>query len=264
MTTEAVGVDPGFVTVERRPDNVAVVRINRPKANALSASVLHGIRHAAEGLSAEPPGAVVVWGGERIFAAGADIAELGDGGPEAVSANFHAALGALASIPRVVIAAINGYALGGGLEVALACDLRVCADNARLGLPEILLGVIPGGGGTQRLPRLIGASRAKELIFTGRQVDAEEALSIGLVDRVVPAADVVVTAIEMAAGMASGALAAQALAKSAIDQGLDTTLNEGLRIERNRFVATTRTEDAAIGIRSFLEHGPGKATFVGR
>ena len=174
-----------FVTVERRDDGVALVRLDRPKANALSGEVLVQLAEVVEGLGADPPGAVVLWGGRRIFAAGADIAELESGmGPRTVAANFGRALGALASLPRATIAAVNGFALGGGLELALACDFRICAKDARLGLPEISLGVIPGGGGTQRLPRLIGSSRAKELILSGRQVRADEALSIGLVNRV--------------------------------------------------------------------------------
>src|SRR5271168_4222472 len=175
-----------FVTVERRPDNVALVRLDRPKANALSAAVLAQLHAGATTLHDDPPGAVVLWGGRRIFAAGADIVELGDSGAASVGASFVAALSALASVPRATIAAVNGYALGGGLELALACDFRVGATDARFGLPEVLLGVIPGGGGTQRLPRLIGSSRAKDLILTGRQVRADEALAIGLVNRVVP------------------------------------------------------------------------------
>jgi enoyl-CoA hydratase/carnithine racemase len=256
--------DDVFVTVERRPDGVALVRLDRPKANALSGELLQQLRAIAEELTADPPGAVVVWGGERIFAAGADIVQMEDGGPEAVSANFAAATGALARLPRVTIAAINGYALGGGLELALACDLRICADDAKLGLPEILLGVIPGGGGTQRLARLVGAGRAKELVLTGRQVRAEEALAIGLVNRVVPKADLIDEVLRFAATVAAGPRLAQAAAKTAIDEGLETTLEEGLAIEAAQFVAVSRTEDADRGIRSFVEHGPGKATFVGR
>jgi len=253
-----------FVAVERRADGVVLVRLDRPKANALSGEVLAQLRETAAAMAADPPGAVVLWGGERIFAAGADISELDGGGPEAVSANFHAALGAWAAIPRTTIAAINGYALGGGLELALACDLRVCAENAKLGLPEVLLGVIPGGGGTQRLPRLIGASRAKDLVLTGRQVRGSDALAMGLVDRVVAAADVLPSALALGAQLAKGARFAQAAAKAAIDQGLEMSLEEGIEFERAQFLATARSEDAARGVRSFLEHGPGKATFVGR
>lgn len=253
-----------YVSVDRRDSGVALVRLDRPRANALSGEVLRQIRAAAEELSDDPPGAVVVWGGRRIFAAGADIVELGEGGPEAVVANFHAALGALAAVPRAVIAAVNGYALGGGLELALACDLRVCAHDARLGVPEILLGVIPGGGGTQRLARLVGPSRAKDMVLTGRQVGAEEALAMGLVDRVVPADGVLDAALELGAELASGAVVAQALGKAAVDRGLELGLDEGLALERAQFVAATRTEDARRGIESFLADGPGKATFVGR
>jgi len=256
--------DHAFVTLERRDDKVALVRLDRPRANALSAAVLSQLAAVAAELTADPPGSVVLWGGERIFAAGADISELDGGGPEQVAASFHGALGALAAVPRATIAAVNGYALGGGLELALACDLRVCAHDARFGLPEVLLGVIPGGGGTQRLPRLIGAGRAKELIFTGRQVRADEALAIGLVTRVVPAAEVLGAALELAASLAAGAVVAQGLGKAAVDLGLETTLEGGLAIERRQFLAATKTEDATLGVTSFLEHGPGKATFVGR
>ncbi len=253
-----------FVTVERRPDDVALVRLDRPKANALSAAVLAQLHAAATELHHDPPGAVVLWGGRRIFAAGADIVELGDSGAGAVGDSFAEALGAVASLPRATIAAVNGHALGGGLELALACDFRVCAEDSRFGLPEVLLGVIPGGGGTQRLPRLIGSSRAKELIFTGRQVRAEEALSMGLVNRAVAPDDVLEAALAWAAELAAGPLVAHRLAKSAVDRGLEGTLAEGLAIEAEAFVAAAGTEDAARGIASFNQNGPGKATFVGR
>ncbi|MHB8220810.1 MAG: enoyl-CoA hydratase/isomerase family protein [Acidimicrobiales bacterium] len=253
-----------FVSVERRDDGVALVRIDRPKANALSTEVLRQLRVIAEDLTAHPPGAVVVWGGERTFAAGADVVQLGQDSPEAVSTAFHASLSVLASIPRVVIAAVNGYALGGGLELALACDLRVGAQNAVFGLPEVLLGVIPGGGGTQRLPRLVGAARAKEMIFSGRQVAADEALWMGLVNQVVAPGEVLPTALSLAGRLASGAVVAHALAKSAVDDGIELSLKDGLHIERSHFLAAVRTEDAARGIRSFQENGPGKAVFVGR
>ncbi len=252
-----------FVTVERRPDDVALVRLDRPKANALSAAVLGQLHEAAMALAADPPGAVVLWGGRRIFAAGADIVEL-DGTGAGVGANFARALGALTAVPRATIAAVNGYALGGGLELALACDFRVAAEDARFGLPEVLLGVIPGGGGTQRLPRLIGSSRAKELILTGRQVRSEEALGIGLVNRVVAPDAVLEAALAWAGELAAGPLVAHALAKSAVDRGLEGSLAEGLVIEQEAFAAVVGTEDAARGIASFNEHGPGKATFVGR
>ena len=252
-----------FVTLERRDDGVALIRLDRPRANALSGAVLEQIFAAAQELAADPPGAAVVWGGRRIFAAGADIVELG-GSADSVGANFTSALGALSRVPRATIAAVNGYALGGGLELALACDLRVCAEDSKLGLPEVLLGVIPGGGGTQRLPRLIGSSRAKEIIFSGRQVGAPEALAIGLVNRVVAPDDVLDEALSWAGRLARGAVVAHGLAKSAVDQGLDGTLEEGLAGEQKAFSAVARTEDAARGLASFAEHGPGRATFVGR
>jgi enoyl-CoA hydratase len=255
--------DP-FVTVERRPDGVALIRLDRPKANALSGAVLGQIFAAATALCDDPPGAVVVWGGRRIFAAGADIVELDGAGAGAVGANFTSALGALAAVPRATIAAINGYALGGGLELALACDFRVCAEDSKLGLPEVQLGVLPGGGGTQRLPRLIGWSRAKDLIMSGRHVASEEALAMGLVNRVAAPDDVLESALAWAAEFARGALVAHGLAKSAIDRGLEGTLVEGLALEQEAFAAVAGTEDAARGMASFAANGPGKATFVGR
>ena len=256
--------DETFVTVERRPDGVALIRLDRPKANALSAAVLGQLQQAAQDLTDDPPGAVVFWGGRRIFAAGADIVELEGVGAEAVGVNFANALDALVAIPRATIAAVNGYALGGGLELALATDFRVCAEDSRFGLPEILLGVIPGGGGTQRLPRLIGSSRAKEMIMTGRQVRADEALDIGLVNRAAAPDYVLDASLAWAAEFAAGPVVAHGLAKRAVDRGLEGSLADGLRIEQEAFAAVARTEDAAHGIRSFSENGPGKATFVGR
>jgi enoyl-CoA hydratase len=254
-----------YVSVERRPDGVALVRLDRPKMNALSRELLSQLSAVASELSMDPPGAVVIWGGERIFAAGAEITELRAPAEAAeVTGSFHAALDAVAAIPRATIAAICGFALGGGCELALACDLRVAADKAKLGQPEMLLGIIPGGGGTQRLPRLIGPARAKDLILTGRQVGTDEAERIGLVDRVVPSADVLETSLSWAAELARGAVVAQGLAKRAIDAGLAGPLAEGLSLERDLFVESFRTEDAGIGVRSFLEQGPGKAKFLGR
>jgi enoyl-CoA hydratase len=262
-----------FIKLDRLtgdPDNpdappVAVVRLDRPKMNALSRALLAELADVAEELAAEPPGAVVVWGGERIFAAGADISEFGGSGEAAgVTTGFHRALDAIAALPRVTIAAIAGYALGGGCELALACDFRVAADTAKLGQPEILLGIIPGGGGTQRLPRLVGSARAKEMILSGRQVGAAEALQIGLVDRVVPADGLFDGALALARSYAAGAVVAQGLAKRAVDGGLDGSLADGLALERQLFAEAAGTEDAAIGVRSFLESGPGKPRFVGR
>jgi len=254
-----------FVTVERQDSGVAVVRLDRPKVNALSTALLHQLQGIAEGLLDDPPGAVVITGGERAFSAGAEIGEFG--GPEearVVGAAFRAALAAVAAIPRFVIAAITGVALGGGCELALACDWRIAADNARLGQPEVLLGIIPGGGGTQRLPRLIGPARAKEIMVTGRQVGAEEALRIGLVDELVPAAEVNERALVKAAEVAAGAVVAQGLIKAAVDEGLENTLSWGVDREQVFFVDVFETDDAGIGVQSFLEQGAGKARFTGR
>ena len=254
-----------LVSVERRDDGVAVVRLDNPKVNAMSTALLDELREAADALTVDPPGAVVVTGGDRVFAAGADIGEFA--GPEEgrrIGATFREALSAVAAIPRFTVAAITGVALGGGCELALACDWRICAENARLGQPEILLGIIPGGGGTQRLPRLVGATRAKEIILTGRQVTADEALRIGLVDEVVPAGEVLDRALAKAAELAAGAVVAQGYAKAAVDEGTETTLAWGLDRELDLFEQVFTTEDAATGVASFLESGPGKARFSGR
>jgi enoyl-CoA hydratase len=179
------------------------------------------------------------------------------------AARLSSALGAMASVPKPVIAAVTGFALGGGCELALTADFRVSADNARWGQPEILLGLIPGGGGTQRLTRLIGPARAKDLIYTGRFVDAAEALAMGLVDVVVPADEVYSTALQMAAKLAKGPALALAAAKAAVDQGMDTDLTTGLRLESHLFASLFATADTRTGLQSFLEQGPGKAMFEG-
>ncbi|UGQ15373.1 enoyl-CoA hydratase-related protein [Yinghuangia sp. ASG 101] len=211
--------------------------------------------------------ALVIYGGEKVFAAGADIKEMADMSYTDMvdrGVALQSAFTAIARIPKPVIAAITGYALGGGCELALCADFRVCADDAKLGQPEILLGVIPGAGGSQRLPRLIGPAKAKDLIFTGRFVDAEEALAIGLVDRLAPKAEVYDAAVTWAARFANGPAYALRAAKEAIDRGLETDLDSGLEIERLHFTGLFATEDRAIGMKSFMESGPGKAKFVGR
>lgn len=254
-----------LVHLDRRDDGIALLTLDRPKANALSIDLLAELEAAVDGLSADLPGAVVIWGGPRLFAAGADIS--GFGGPEEAAPyarQFRAAFDKLAALPRVVVAAVTGYALGGGCELALACDLRVVAVEAKLGQPEILLGIIPGAGGTQRLTRLVGPGRAKDLILTGRQVGADEALRIGLADRVVPSAEVLDEALGLAGSIATGPLVAVGYAKRAIDAGLDGDLAAGLDMEQELFVDVFGTDDATAGVRSFLEHGPGKATFSGR
>jgi enoyl-CoA hydratase/carnithine racemase len=254
-----------FVTVERRDDGVALVRLDRPKVNALSSALLQQLRDVADELAATPPGAVVITGSERAFSAGAEISEFG-GADKAreIGGSFRDALGAVAAIPRFVIAAVNGVALGGGCELALACDWRIAADNARLGQPEVLLGIIPGGGGTQRLPRLVGATRAKEIMLTGRMVGAEEALRIGLVDELVPADQVLERALAKAAEVAAGAVAAQGYIKQAVDEGIETTLAWGIDREQLYFADVFETDDARIGVETFLAEGAGKAKFTGK
>ena len=253
-----------LLSLERRDDGVAVLTLRNGKVNALSAALLDELHGAVDELAAELPGAVVITGGERIFAAGADINEFG-GQEQArpITDRFHATNDAIAALDRFVIAAVSGYALGGGCELALACDYRIAGERAVFGQPEILLGVVPGGGGTQRLARLVGPSRAKELCLTGRQVDAQEALRIGLADEVVDG-DPHERALALAGSIASGALGAQALCKRIIDRGLSLPLADGLAAERDAFVEVFGTDDSQIGVASFREHGPGKAQFTGR
>lgn len=255
-----------LLVTERRDHGVAVVRLANPPLNALHTSLLGEVGTTFATLRDDSSvKAVVVAGGERAFAAGADVSEFGGRDQARIVARaFRIAFDAVTSFPGPVIAAIRGYALGGGLELAMCCDLRVAGDSARLGQPEILLGIIPGAGGTQRLPRLVGPSRAKELIWSGRQVRSDEALTIGLVDKVVADSEVEGAAIEWASEFAQGASAAIALAKSAIDVGGGVSLAKGLDNEVDRFVQVFDTEDARIGVQSFLEHGPGKAEFTGR
>lgn len=258
---------PGsLLRVEDQPDGVVLIRLDHPPMNTLSGALLEELAATTRALADRRDlKAVVVAGSDRAFAAGAEVSEFA--GPDearAIWTRFRAAFDGLAGIERPVIAAIRGYALGGGLELALACDLRVAADTSRLGQPEILLGIIPGAGGTQRLPRLIGPARAKDLVWTGRQVRADEALAIGLVDRVVPADEVDTRALAWAATLAQGAVAAIGLAKRVIDRGLDGNLDTGLDLERAAFVDVFDTQDARTGVQSFLEHGPGRATFEGR
>lgn len=249
-------------------DGVGTIRLDRPPMNALSAQVQQEIRGAAhEATTRADVRAVVVHGGPKVFAAGADVKEMAAWSYQEMvdrSAALQASFTSVARIPKPTIAAITGYALGGGCELALCCDLRVAGDNARIGQPEILLGIIPGAGGTQRLTRLVGPSRAKELIFTGRFVEAEEAQRIGLVDRVVAPDDVYAEAFALARQLAEGPAYALRAAKEAIDRGLEVDLESGLEIERVQFAALFATQDREIGMQSFIEHGPGKATFVGR
>jgi len=244
-----------FVRVEAE-GAVATIRLDRPPANALSRPVALELRDAARGVAADGTvRAVVVWGGERIFAAGADIKAMVGYGPAEIERDVSAlelACRDLEAIPKPVIAAINGYALGGGCEVALAADFRFAAADAWLGQPEIRLGIIPGAGGTQRLPRLVGLARARELIFSGRHVDADEALAIGLVDRVLPPDDVYPVALAEAARWAEGPTEALGAAKVALNAAGDA-LERGLGREREVFVRLFETHDQEEGMRAFLE-----------
>jgi enoyl-CoA hydratase/carnithine racemase len=247
---------------------VGTIRIDRPKMNALDAQVQRElIEVAQEADTRADVAAVVLYGGERVFAAGADVKEMADMSFEVMDVHSHLLQDftkALAGIGKPTVAAITGFALGGGLEVALTADVRFAADNAKLGQPEILLGIIPGAGGTQRLARVVGASKAKELIFTGRFVDADEALAIGLVNEVLPAEEVYARSVAWAAQFVGGPAMALRAAKVAIDEGVDAELVEGLEIERREFAALFKTVDQKAGMHSFVENGPGKAVFEGR
>ncbi|QNT92906.1 enoyl-CoA hydratase [Streptomyces griseofuscus] len=246
-------------------EGVGTLRLDRPPMNALDVATQDRLRELAEEATRrDDVRAVVIYGGERVFAAGADIKEMQNMDHTAMvlrSRGLQDAFTAVARIPKPVVAAITGYALGGGCELALCADYRIAAENAKLGQPEILLGLIPGAGGTQRLPRLVGPSKAKDLIFTGRMVRADEALAIGLVDRVVPAAEVYEQAHTWAAKLAQGPAVALRAAKEAVDVGLETDIDTGLAVERNWFAGLFATEDRERGMRSFVEEGPGKAKF---
>jgi enoyl-CoA hydratase/carnithine racemase len=256
-----------FVRVEIE-DAVATIRLDRPPMNALNPQMQGELVAAAAEVTANAEvRAVIVYGGEKVFAAGVDIKEMAEvsyAWMAADSRRLQASFTAIAKIPKPVVAAITGYALGGGLELALCADFRVMGERARVGQPEILLGVIPGAGGTQRLPRLVGPARAKDIVYTGRFVPADEALAIGLADRVVPDAEVYPAARELAGRFAAGPAVALAAAKQAIDEGLEVGLDAGLEIERLHFAGLFATEDLRAGMRSFIENGPGKATFSGR
>jgi len=249
-------------------DGVGTIRIDRPKMNALNVQVQEEIRAAAsEAATRDDVRAVVVYGGEKVFAAGADIKEMADMTYTDMvgrSGALQSAFTAVAKIPKPVVAAVTGYALGGGCELALCADVRIAGEGATFGQPEILLGIIPGAGGTQRLTRLVGPSRAKDIIFSGRFVKADEALRIGLVDRVVPDGEVYDAALAWAGQFSSAASYALRAAKESVDRGIETDLETGLEIERVQFAALFATEDRGTGMRSFMESGPGKARFSGR
>ncbi|MCX5061515.1 MULTISPECIES: enoyl-CoA hydratase/isomerase family protein [unclassified Streptomyces] len=247
-------------------EGVGTIRLDRPPMNALDVATQDRLKELAEEATRrDDVRAVIVYGGEKVFAAGADIKEMQNMDHAAMILRARAlqdSFTAVAHIPKPVVAAITGYALGGGCELALCADYRIAAEDAKLGQPEILLGLIPGAGGTQRLSRLVGPSKAKDLIFTGRMVKADEALTLGLVDRVVPAEDVYTAAHAWAAKLAQGPAIALRAAKEAIDTGLETDIETGLAVERNWFAGLFATEDRERGMRSFVEEGPGKAKFL--
>ncbi len=245
-----------FVRVEIE-GAVATIRLDRPPANALSRAMSLELQHATRAVGQdETVRAAVVWGGERIFAAGADIKAMVAYGPTEIEPDVSAleqACRDLEAIPKPVIAAINGFALGGGCELALSADFRFAAEDAKLGQPEIRLGIIPGAGGTQRLPRLVGLARARELVYSGRHVGADEALAIGLVDRVLPPAAVYATALREAARWAEGPTRALGAAKTAVNAAAELDQDRGLRVEHDAFVRLFETRDQEEGMRAFLD-----------
>ncbi|EGD41406.1 enoyl-CoA hydratase [Nocardioidaceae bacterium Broad-1] len=253
------------LTVE---DGIGTIRLDRPKMNAISFQVqAELLAVASEAAADDDVRAVVVYGGEKLFAAGNDVKEMAGLSYSEMAkrvAGVQAAVTAVAEIPKPVVAAVIGYALGGGCELALAADFRIAADDATFGQPEVLLGIIPGAGGTQRLARLVGPSKAKDLIFSGRFVKADEALAIGLADRLVPAASVYEEALAWASQFTKAAPYALAAAKTAIDKGLGVDLATGLAIEQQQFAGVFATQDSQTGMTSFLENGPGKANFEGK
>ena len=241
-----------------KADGIGTIRLDRPPMNALNVQVQDEIQQAAaEATDDASIRAIIVYGGEKVFAAGADIKQMLDMTYTDMSARAAAltrALGSVARIPKPVVAAIAGYALGGGCEIALACDWRIAAADAKLGQPEISLGIIPGAGGTQRLPRLVGPARAKDLIMSGRLVGAEEALAMGLIDRIVPAGESVYeAAVAMVQPYVTGPAQALRAAKLAIDGGLELDLDRGLDWESQLFTGLFATDDRREGMAAFVE-----------
>lgn len=261
--------DAAPVRLEPHPadERLAVLRVDRPPVNAFDQRMWDLFGAVTASLHGDTLyRAVVITGGPGNFAAGADVRGLLGLAPEQFGARnrvLQRAFHALATAPQVTIAAVSGYALGGGCELALAADFRFAGRSAVFGLPEITLGIMPGSGGTQRLPRIIGPARAKELILSGRTVAADEALAIGLADRVVDDDGLLDAAIEEGLRYARGPLALRH-AKQAVDAALDLSAEDGLALEADLITRCFASEDGQRGLRSFVEHGPRKATFLGR
>lgn len=251
------------VNVDRR-GAVAIVRLDRPKVNALSVQLVDELHAACDELAGDRTiRAAVVYGGERTFSAGADLKEMADGSPDDVRRRVGAlqdVCNRLEALPIVTIAAVTGYALGGGCEIAMACDFRIATPNAKVGQPEIVVGLIPGAGGTQRLPRLVGPARAKWMIFTGEFVDAPKAYEWGLVDEIAET-DVLGVALDRATRYAEGPTLSLAAAKRAIDHGVRS---DGYELELDEFVKLFDTRDTRHGLESFERDGAGKASYEGR
>ncbi|MQY21542.1 enoyl-CoA hydratase/isomerase family protein [Nocardia macrotermitis] len=266
MTSESTSAP---VRIDPHPDEprLGILHIDRPPVNALDQRMWDLLETCARSLH-EDSGyrALVITGGGKHFAAGADVKEMVDLTAEAFDRRnrvLQNAFHLIATAPQITVAAIRGYALGGGCELALAADFRIAGAGASLGLPETTLGIIPGSGGTQRLSRIVGVARAKDLMLSGRFVPAEEALCIGLVDQLVPDNDVLDTAIERALEYARGPIALR-YAKQAIDEGFDLPIEQGLALEADLITRCFASEDGQHGLRSFVADGPRKARFTGR
>lgn len=248
-------------------EGIATITLNRPEVlNALNNIVFNELADAASKLGTDNAvRAVIITGGDKVFAAGADINQMASASAVDVTTGespSRRAFNLIENMPKPVIAAISGYALGGGCELTLVADVRIAADNAQFGLPEIKLGILPGGGGTQRLPRLIGSGRAKELIFSGDFIKAEEALRIGLVNKVVPIDQLIIEAKKMAKKFATRGAVALYLAKSCVNEGLKMDLEAGLQYEHKCFGLLFATEDQKEGMKAFIEKRSPK--FQGR
>lgn len=245
------------VRIVAEGDGVATLRVDRPPVNALTVEVWEALGQAARRLAADDGvGAVVLWGGPKVFAPGADVKELASRSHtemQGIAPRIQEAFRALAQLPQVTIAAINGYALGGGCELAMMCDFILAADTAKFGQPEIKIGAIPGAGGTQRLTRFVGKSKAMEMCLTGRMMDADEAERSGLVSRVVPADQLLDEAMKTAGKIAGLSRITVPMCKESVNRAYETTLSEGVRFERRVFHSVFSTEDQKEGMAAFVE-----------